>query len=175
MQCSGRREPQLGLGKAVSFRLKHPANFRPRIRPRPSLLSMDLSFATCQLEASRGRSKARELRRRRHRGGCVWGGGVPSLLRTVLGREAVPPPRRFLDFGVENGSFWCILGTIYADCSNPILYGLLRCTSTMRENFLLPSTFDGPAMPHSSSNKTRYVFLLTKTAWLSRGNAGVRT
>jgi len=32
---------------------------------------------------------------------------------------------------VENGTFWCILGAVYADCSNLKLYGLLRCTSTM--------------------------------------------
>ena len=28
---------------------------------------------------------------------------------------------------MENGTFWFILGAIYADCSNLKLYGLLRC------------------------------------------------
>jgi len=43
-----------------------------------------------------------------------WGG---------LREEAVPLPRKFLDFWVENGAFWCIMGAIYADCSNLKLYG----------------------------------------------------
>jgi len=58
-------------------------------------------------------------------------GVSPTHWRRVLGRGLCPIPRKFLDFWVENGTIWCILGAIYGGCSNLKLYGLLRCTSTM--------------------------------------------
>ena len=48
----------------------------------------------------------------------LWGGVFPVPTR---GRVS----QNFLDFWVENGAFWCILGAIFADCSNLKLFWLL--------------------------------------------------
>ena len=104
--------------------------------------------------------KARELRRR------TWPKaprrlGIPSPLKKGSGEGAMTLPRKFLDFWVENGAFWCILGAIYADCSNLELYGLLpahqRCAAQLSdggapkccgpgETSPFPSPLDGPAV-----------------------------
>jgi len=45
-------------------------------------------------------------------------------------------PRKFLDFCVENGAFWCTLSAIYTDCSYLKLYRLLCCTSSGRTSLI---------------------------------------
>ena len=69
----------------------------------------------------------------------AWGVGGGSLFplgeRSAVG--AMPPPRKFFDFSVENGAFWCILGAIIADCNNLKFYWL---------NFL-PLFWEGVIVP----------------------------
>ena len=51
-------------------------------------------------------------RRRRRRGGWVW--GVCSLpTRERSGEGAIPHPIKIFDFGSQNGVFNCILGTVF--------------------------------------------------------------
>jgi len=60
-------------------------------------------------------------RRRRRRGGEVWGGGVPSQ----PGEGAVPPPRKKIDFVSQYGEFWCILDGIFFTVQLPVLHAKL--------------------------------------------------
>ena len=45
---------------------------------------------------------------RGHKGGRIWGGGVP------LSSTPVPPPQNFfLNFAPGNGAFWCTFYAIF--------------------------------------------------------------
>ena len=103
----------------------------------PSPFSMGPSFATRQLEAREGGCGVQSTQ-----GGCVWEGVSPSTLGNGSGELAQPLPRKVLEFQVENGTFWCIPGAIYADCSNLKLYGLLRCTAAHRRTCIEQSAIN---------------------------------
>jgi len=77
------------------------------------LLGYKHSVADPQVEA-RGEGRMVKCRRYESRGAE----GTEGVVR----EEGVPPPRKFLDFLVENDVFWCILLAIFAHCSNLNLY-----------------------------------------------------
>jgi len=95
------REPQQGPGKAfsrgpiaISFQLKHPANFRSGKLPTPFAFSTGLSFATRHLGV-RGQSSAEGAR--------VEASNLAEGTKGVecgkgSGEGAVPLPRKFWDF-----------------------------------------------------------------------------
>jgi len=52
------------------------------------------------------------------------------------GEGVCPSPEFFFHFSSENGGFWCILGGVFADCSNQTLYWLLGFTAPSPDPFL---------------------------------------
>ena len=62
----------------------------------------------------------------------VSGGGVPLPIGVGSWVLLCPLPRKFFDFGFQNGELWCILGGIFYLYFKPVLQlTFLQCMCTL--------------------------------------------